>query len=327
MDKERRIRVIWLVIAFVLLGMMGWLVVDKIVSPTGYFLSGINSSKDGICSDISIIVDYDINEPILVNNKTVRINPNRIDELEVPPGYSQLENIDKEPYLYDYTEGRDNIVIIGDSYSEGAGVQYNETYAYSLSKQVDLNIINLGLGGYNTKMELERFKQVGMSYNPKIVILQYFANDMENINEFRKLYGNTFLELEKSGIYCDRHEPFMTNPILSRISDIDYAEIIVQKGEKMLKDNALDPMEELGKLSINNKFKVILLIIRVEDFQRGPIMDVSKKYGFDIIDVPKELNIHRWTPPITLSDTDPHFSAQTNKRLADLLYPYLQKND
>jgi len=314
-----RIKLIWLGCVILLLGVMGWLVVDRVVSPTGYFISGVNYSDESICSDIKLVADYKINEPIRVDKKTVKINPDRINEFDLPDKYKELFSLNREPILYNYTEGRDNIVIIGDSYSEGSGVQYNETYSYFLSKKIDMNVINLGIGGYNTKLEIERLKQMGMKYNPKIIILQYCNNDIENTNEFWKLISGVLNKLENQGLNCNKGKIDGSNEVVSKTMTFYWKEIIKKNRKMMLNKNIYLPLNQLGNLSSIKDIKVFLLLLPAPKYQKFPILNLSDQYGFNIINIQEELNIEIWSPPITVSDENEHFSAQTHKRLADLI--------
>jgi hypothetical protein len=79
--------------------------------------------------------------------------------------------------------------LLGDSFVYGYGLNDTETIAYKLENELNKNVnghffevLNLGVGGYNTEMEMKRFFEKGEKYNPDYIILFYFRNDYEDYN-------------------------------------------------------------------------------------------------------------------------------------------------
>lgn len=81
-----------------------------------------------------------------------------------------------------------NMVILGDSFSFGMGVNEGEEYASILRARLgeEYNIINLASGGYGLTQEIRLFYEYGQLFLPKIVILQFCANDPQD-NFFNKV--------------------------------------------------------------------------------------------------------------------------------------------
>ena len=82
--------------------------------------------------------------------------------------------------------GTTRILMLGDSITMGWGVEAADTVAELL--EVDFNdrhpdrrfeVINAGVGNYNTAMEVAWFMSDGLAYEPDIVVLNYFVNDAE----------------------------------------------------------------------------------------------------------------------------------------------------
>jgi lysophospholipase L1-like esterase len=76
------------------------------------------------------------------------------------------------------------ILVLGDSFTLGWGVPFGETYSVLLEKYLNRQgnrseVVNLGVGNYNSIMELELFKWKGLALNPDLVILMYYINDTE----------------------------------------------------------------------------------------------------------------------------------------------------
>ncbi len=75
---------------------------------------------------------------------------------------------------------KDNIVILGDSYSFGYGVNDGEEYPALMAERLGAShdIVNLGSGGWGLGQEIRRYYEFGRLFEPSIVILQYSANDV-----------------------------------------------------------------------------------------------------------------------------------------------------
>jgi hypothetical protein len=74
---------------------------------------------------------------------------------------------------------RKNIVVLGDSYSFGTGVNDGEEYPAVLQRALgpEYNVINLGCGGFGLTQEIRRFYEFGRLYEPQVVLLQFCDND------------------------------------------------------------------------------------------------------------------------------------------------------
>jgi lysophospholipase L1-like esterase len=78
---------------------------------------------------------------------------------------------------------RRRIIFLGDSLTLGWGVEKEETFEHLLERELDAispaEIINLGIGNYNTTQEVNLFLDKGLKYSPDQVVLFYFINDAE----------------------------------------------------------------------------------------------------------------------------------------------------
>jgi hypothetical protein len=80
--------------------------------------------------------------------------------------------------------GRTRIMMLGDSLALGWGVPGERTYSKRLEQMLrqaghDAEVINTGVGNYNTGMEVAYFEERGIKLKPHIVVLNYFINDAE----------------------------------------------------------------------------------------------------------------------------------------------------
>lgn len=80
--------------------------------------------------------------------------------------------------------GRTRILMLGDSLAFGWGVPVDKTYSKRLEQMLraadhDVEVINTGVGNYNTEMEVAYFLERGAKLKPHYVVLNYFINDAE----------------------------------------------------------------------------------------------------------------------------------------------------
>lgn len=85
-------------------------------------------------------------------------------------------------YSYDKPKNTFRILVFGDSSTMGFGVSLNDTFAKQLerllSKDGVYEVINLGVGGYNTWQEFEYLKSEGLKYDPDLAVFSFFFNDI-----------------------------------------------------------------------------------------------------------------------------------------------------
>ena len=81
--------------------------------------------------------------------------------------------------------GRYRVAVAGDSLTMGWGVADEETYAARLerllrqdSPQRGVDVINLGVGGYNTRQEVTLLSRHAASLEPDLVLIGFYSNDV-----------------------------------------------------------------------------------------------------------------------------------------------------
>ena len=82
------------------------------------------------------------------------------------------------------TPGRRRIIMLGESFTLGWGVALADTYSKQLERLLNesgdsTEVINLGVGNYNTVMELALFRAQGQQFEPDQIILMHYINDLE----------------------------------------------------------------------------------------------------------------------------------------------------
>jgi lysophospholipase L1-like esterase len=85
------------------------------------------------------------------------------------------------------------IVLLGDSLTMGWGVPQKQIYAYLLEKELNnsppagfsrgtrFEVLNFGVGNYNTVQEVSLLQLKGMAFKPDLILIGYFINDAEKL--------------------------------------------------------------------------------------------------------------------------------------------------
>lgn len=94
---------------------------------------------------------------------------------------------------YEKADGVKRIVLLGDSFAMGYGVDLEDTFSSRMQKSleesgVNVEIVNLGVPTYGNAEELVLLKEEGLKYQPDLVLLAWHASDYsENVSS--NLYG------------------------------------------------------------------------------------------------------------------------------------------
>ncbi len=77
--------------------------------------------------------------------------------------------------------GTVRIGVLGDSVTLGRGVPLEQSHPavleQLLSQELDVEVLNFGVGGYNTDQEVEIYARRGRRFDPDLLILAYVLND------------------------------------------------------------------------------------------------------------------------------------------------------
>jgi len=94
----------------------------------------------------------------------------------------------RDPHDFDPAVRKPNtfrILVLGDSVTFGHGSVYEHTYPYLLEQKLktwrpdlDWQVWNAAVPGYNTRQELEHLREVGPSFKPDLVVVGFYENDL-----------------------------------------------------------------------------------------------------------------------------------------------------
>jgi hypothetical protein len=88
-------------------------------------------------------------------------------------------------FEYEKPQGRLRVLSLGDSHTQGYEVRQDYTFSSVLerylSKQgIDAEVMNTGVSGFGTAEQLILLENEGIRYQPDVVVLAFFANDVED---------------------------------------------------------------------------------------------------------------------------------------------------
>lgn len=103
----------------------------------------------------------------------------------VPVSINSLGLRDRE-YSLAKPQGTVRVLMLGDSVTFGWGVRIEDTPSKMIERKLNegrippvYEVINAGVGNYNTVQEVTYFLHKGHKLNPDLVVLNYFINDAE----------------------------------------------------------------------------------------------------------------------------------------------------
>ena len=81
-------------------------------------------------------------------------------------------------------DGPVDVVALGDSFTFGYGVDQRVTWPAQLARLSGLTIANLGISGFGPGSELAMLRDEGLRLRPRLVLWQFFANDLLDAASF-----------------------------------------------------------------------------------------------------------------------------------------------
>jgi len=238
-------------------------------------------------------------------------------------------------FSFERVPGKLRIVMLGDSLTVGWGVPVEQTFAKRIEQMyaeagIDAEVINLGVGNYNTVQEVQAFLTTGYRYQPDVVVLNYFVNDAEPVvpastpsTLMRRCYACVFV--------AGRGDALMRQ----FFGRLDWAQYYLSLYGGGTAPGWLDAKAAIGRLATFSKAGGIKLMIvslpelhDVANYRFGPVTDLVRKAaeenGAAFVDVLPALadqpSAKLWvTPP------DPHPNGYANALIAKALFEALQR--
>ena len=238
--------------------------------------------------------------------------------------------LDKNGFRYNYLNkdnNKEKILMLGDSMTFGWGAK--DTFSDLLNQKIEFHdVLNAGIGNTNTIMQINNFfKNFSEKYEYKIIILNFFINDFENVeikkpNFLQKYsYFYTFINNKINTIlikfnFKDDWKKFYTNNYLNeKIKNETLAQInklnnfCLEKDIKFIIHN----IPELRDLN-NYKFKAETVIIR----------NFAESKNILFLNSHNDLQKHN-EESLWVTKFDPHANDKAHKIISDYLYKNIKK--
>jgi len=234
--------------------------------------------------------------------------------------------------------GTYRIVALGDSITMGWGVRQNMTYPVQLERRLNAQppkgfpaglhyeVLNLGVGNYNTVQEVMRLRNLGLPFNPDLIILGYFINDAEPTPK----PGRGFL-IEHSYLYAFAASRIrLVKPNTGTY--LDYYRGLYGDNEPGWQA-AQAALRELVSIGQERSVPVMMFIIPEmhELGDRYPFADIHRKleqvgaaFGLPVVDLLPALKGRKPESALWVSPLDAHHNAEAQGLLANGIYEALE---
>ena len=114
-------------------------------------------------------------------DKNVQASHNRPGSFESQYSTNSLGLRDRE-HSFDRVPGKKRIVVVGDSFAWGYGVNDGEIFTDTIEQLApEFEVINLGVTAYGLRQEIAYFKRFGMKFTPDILMVAFVQNDIYDI--------------------------------------------------------------------------------------------------------------------------------------------------
>jgi lysophospholipase L1-like esterase len=237
-------------------------------------------------------------------------------------------------FSYERELGALRILMLGDSLTVGWGVPIESTFSKRIEKLyaadgIDAEVINTGVGNYNTIQEVEYFMTEGFKYRPDIVVLNFFINDAEPVLPHeppsvltRVCYACIFI--------FGRVDAFARTYLNKK----DWAEYYLRLFDGGNATGWFNAKEAIGKLAAYCGSHGIVLLIanlpELHDVRRYRFEQISKlvqstanQYGAGYVDILPDLK-NEDSASLWVRPEDPHPNAHAHDLIAHGLYRALK---
>lgn len=204
------------------------------------------------------------------------------------------------------------VVVIGDSVTEGYGVEADSVFSARLREGLGkgFEVINLGMAGLNTPQEVHLLGKEGLQYRPDIVILNFVLNDADFFTTYRGAQRAIGAADQKIGMFNWTISPKAKRMLKSSALIYFIKERIENlqgwfAGEspanyyrdlwniKTSRDKVKNGIEELYVMKNEYKFEIIVVIWPVlTDYSSYPFKDIhdwvetaAREKQFNVIDL------------------------------------------
>ena len=224
------------------------------------------------------------------------------------------------------------MIFVGDSLTFGWGASREDTFEYLLEERLnenaDVEVLNFGIGNYNTVQQVSLFKEKGLKYRPDQVTMFFFINDAEPIrprSSWEFLSGSqlvTFVWSRLRGLLSDSSS--YDGNYLDYYTDL-YAD------DSAGWTAAQAAMLEMQALADENGFRFqVVMLPELHELVDYPFADVYAKVrrflessGIKVLDVTPAFSNEGDPVQLWVALDDAHPNARAHRIIADASYDYI----
>lgn len=262
-------------------------------------------------------------------------------------GYTWLHTTDKKGFRNDVERETADIILLGDSYIYGHGVNSNQTTSYFIELLTGYTVINLARQGDCSYQELYILNRYGIPYKPKYVFYFFYDNDLidlyvhgVNISSFINTSIENIAYIQKEHIKWSNNEDSLVETIIgfprhvtSNLYIISAMKMFIQE----LRSNKIKKIVEDETVAWNFTEKTIIIMNNIArgdnaTFIIVPVTPDNPNHTYQLQKIAQKnsiliLNtsfINHTNSSLFLKD-DWHFSEEGAKALAQVISDYLRK--
>jgi lysophospholipase L1-like esterase len=238
-------------------------------------------------------------------------------------------------YSFERVPGKLRIAMLGDSLTVGWGVPVEDTFAKRVERMyaaagIDAEVINFGVGNYNTVQEVQAFLATGHRYRPDVVVLNYFVNDAELLEParspsslMRACYACVFLAGRGDAV------------VRQFLGGMDWAQYYLSLYGDGTSKGWLEAKAAIGRLAEATKASGVKLVIvnlpelhDVKNYRFGRVTDLmrqaAEENGAVFVDVLPAM-VDQQSSKLWVTPPDPHPNSYANELIAKALFAALPK--
>lgn len=261
--------------------------------------------------------------------------PNRRARLMGVDFRTNSQGLRDREFSFERVPGKLRIVMLGDSLTVGWGVPLKDTFAKRIERfyaaaGIDAEVINLGVGNYNTVQEVQAFLTKGYRYQPDLVVLNYFVNDAESLA--RASAPSAMMRACYACVFVAGRSDALMRQFFDRM---DWAQYYLSLYGDGTSQGWLDAKAAIGRLADFSKRNGMVLLIAslpelhdVAHYRFDRITDLvrqsAKENGAAFVDVLPYL-AGQPSSKLWVTRPDPHPNAFANELIAKGLFAALQE--
>ncbi len=222
--------------------------------------------------------------------RVLHIAPPELAKIKGPaPGPTNSLGFRDREYSPEKPPGVDRMLCLGDSFTYGAGVAWQETYPKVVEQRLaecyperTIEVWNCGQVGWNTIEEVRLLRERGLGFDPDIVLIGFFLNDATNLNMNPVLHRIAKRSLRKD--WLARHSAFYyycrwrwQRARLTRSTTRHYLDAFLsQDASRTFWKECQQALSEAKALSQEEDFHLALVLFPA-------FIDLNEKYPFQPI--------------------------------------------